>query len=96
MAVPSRTTHFSIFAAHDRDIARVIARRFFLFVGSFVFFIDDDQAEILQRRENGAARADDDPRAAGMNLVPFIVPFAFGQMAVQNRDRRPGFRRNGS
>ena len=25
-------------------------------------------------------------RAAGMNLVPFIVPLAFGQMAVQHRD----------
>ena len=73
-------------AAHDRDIARVITRRFFLFVGSFVFFIDHDEAEIFERREDGAARSDHDPRASGMNLVPFIVPLAFRQMAVQDRD----------
>ena len=65
-------------ATNDRDIARVIAWRFFLFVGSFVLFIDDDEPEILQRRENGAARADDNARASGMNLMPFIVSFAFG------------------
>ena len=51
-----------------------------------MLFIDDDQPEILERREDGAARADDDPRAARLNLVPFIVPLAFGQMAVQDRD----------
>ena len=64
----------------------MIARRFLLFVGSLVFFIDHDESEIFERRENRAARADHDPRAAGMNLVPFIVPLAFRQMAVQDRD----------
>ena len=64
--------------AHDGDIARVIARRFFLFVGGLVFFIDDNQPEIFQRREHRAAGADDDARAAGMDFVPFIVPFALG------------------
>ena len=86
MAVPSRHDALLHLRAHDRDIARVIARRFLLFVGSLVLFIDDDQSEILERREDGAARADHDPRAAGLNLVPFIVPLAFGQMAVQDRD----------
>ena len=77
---------FFDFRADDCDIAGVISRRFLLFVGRFVFFIDNDESEILQRRENSAARADHDPRAAGLNLVPFIVPFAFGQMTVQNSD----------
>ena len=72
--------------AHDRDVARMIPWRFLLFVSGFVFFIDDDESEIFQRREDRAARADHDPRAAGMNFVPFIVAFAFGQMTVQNRD----------
>ena len=47
---------------------------------------DDDQAEILERREHGAARPDHDPRPAGLNLVPLIVSFAFGQVAVQHCD----------
>ena len=72
--------------AHDCDVACVIPRRFLLFVGRLVFFIDNDQPEILQRREHCAARADHDPGAAGMNLVPFIVALALGQMTVQNRD----------
>ena len=73
--------------AHDRDVARVIARRFLLLVGGLVLFIDDDQPEIFERSKHSAARADHDPRPTGLNLVPFIVPLAFGQMAVQNRDR---------
>ena len=86
MALPKTTTHFSDLRADDCNIARVIARRFLLFVGCFVFFIDNDESEILQRREYRAARADHDPGAAGMDLVPFIVAFALGQMTVQNRD----------
>ena len=70
----------------DRDVARMIARRFLLFVGVLVFFIDDDEAEILERREDCAARADDDAGAAGVELVPFVVPLAFGEMAVKNGD----------
>ena len=62
----------------------MIPWRFLLFVGRFVFFIDNDESEILQRREYCAARADHDPGAAGMNLVPFIVAFALGQVTVQN------------
>src|SRR5438128_1882895 len=62
----------------------MITRRFFLFVSRLVFFIDNDESEVLERREDSAARADNDPRASGMDLVPFIVALAFGQMAVQN------------
>ena len=64
----------------------MISRRFLLFVGRFVFFIDNDESEILQRRENSAARTDHDARATGMNFVPFVVAFALGQMTVQNSD----------
>ena len=81
---------------HDGDIARVIARRFLLLVGGLVFFIDHDQAEIFERREDGAARADHDPRAAGMNLVPFIVPLAFGQDGCAGPRPCPVVRRSGS
>ena len=64
----------------------MISRCFFLFVSCFVFFIDNDESQILQRREHRATRADHNPRATGMNLVPFIVAFALGQMTVQNSD----------
>src|SRR6478736_839726 len=74
------------FGAHHGDIACVIARRFFLFVGSLVLLIDDNQPEIFQRCEHGTAGANDDPSAAGMDLMPFIMPFPLGQMTVQNRD----------
>jgi hypothetical protein len=72
--------------ADDCDVAGVISRRFLLFVGCFVFFIDNDESEVLQRGEHSAARADHDAHATGTNFVPFIVAFAFGQMTVQNRD----------
>ena len=62
---------------HHCDIARVIPRRLFLFVGGLVFFIDNDEPEIFQRSKNGAARADYDPGAPGMDFVPFIVALAF-------------------
>ena len=71
---------------HDRDVARVIARRFLLFVSGFVFFIDNDQSKIFQRRENGTAGADDNAGVAGMDFVPFIVAFAFREMTMQNRN----------
>jgi hypothetical protein len=52
-----------------------------------VFFIDNDESQVFQRCEDRAARTDYDARSAGVNFVPFIVPFALGQMAVQHRDR---------
>ena len=75
-------------SAHDRHVARLIARRFLLFVGILVFLIDNDQSQRVHRREHGGARADDNPGAALANLVPFIVPFARRKMAVQHRHQR--------
>ncbi len=72
-------------AAHHGDIAGVVARRFFLFVGSLVFLIHYDEAEVFQRRENGAAGADHDPRAPGLNFMPLIMPLAFRKSAMQHR-----------
>ena len=72
--------------AHHGEVARVVARGFLLLVGRFVLLIHDDEAEVLQRREDGAARADDDVGAAFADLVPFVVPFAVGEMAVQHGD----------
>ena len=75
---------FLDFCPHDRDVASVIAGRFFLLVGRLVFFIDNDESKLLEWREHRAAGTDHDPRPPGMDLVPFIVALAFGQMTVQN------------
>ena len=42
--------------AHNGDVARVIMRRFLLLVGMLVLLVHDDNAEILEGRENGRAR----------------------------------------
>src|SRR6202011_5748288 len=68
---------------HDRDVARMITRSFLLFVSRFMFFIDNDESEVLQGREDRAARADHNSGASGMELVPFVVALAFRSMAVQ-------------
>ena len=75
-------------AAHDGHVARVVARRFLLLVGVLVFLVHDDEPERFDRREDGRARADDDAGAALADLVPFVVAFAGGQMAVQHGDER--------
>ncbi len=77
--------------AHHRHVARVVTRRFFLLVSCLVFFIDNDERKVFERRENGAARANHDSGATGMNFVPFIMAFASRQMAVQNGDHISGF-----
>ena len=44
------------------------------------------QRRAAGRRENGAARSDDDVRAPFMDLEPFIVSFALGEVAVEDGD----------
>ena len=75
-------------AAHNGDVARVVAGRLLLLVGMLVLLVHDDQAERFDGGEDGRARADGDARAALANLVPLVVPLAGGQMAVQHRHQR--------
>ena len=49
----------------------MVARRFFLLIAGFLLFIDDDEAEILEWRKDGRARADDDARFAVADAPPF-------------------------
>ena len=56
--------------AHDRDVAAVIARRLVLFVRAVVLLVDDDQADVLERREDRRPRADDDVDLAAPDAVP--------------------------
>jgi len=53
-----------------------------------VFLIDNNEAERIHGCEDCRTRANDDARAALADLVPLVVPFAGGQMAVQDRHQR--------
>ncbi len=49
-----------------------------------MLFVDDDQAELVERREDRRPRADDDVDLAAPDALPLIVPLAVGQAAVLN------------
>ena len=72
--------------AHHGDVARVIARRFFLLVGGVVFFVDDDQRQIGDRSEYRRARAHDHARFAALDAVPLLGAFLVGERRVQDGD----------
>ena len=85
---------------NDCYIAGMIAWGFLLFVGGFVLFVHDDETEVFERCKDGAAGANDDPSAAGMEFVPFVVALAFGKVTVEDGndcgsesvDETPGLR----
>ena len=72
--------------AQDGDVASVVARGFLLLVGVLVLFIDDDEAEVGARGEDGRPGADDDAGAAGADLVPLVVPLAFAEVGMEHGD----------
>src|SRR5688572_17964945 len=59
-----------------------------LFVGSFMFLIDDDQSQRVDRCKNSGACADNNECAALPDFMPFIVSFPGGKVTVQNGDHR--------
>ena len=70
----------------DRHVTRLITGRFLLFIRRLVFLVDHDQPELGQRCEDGAAGADNDARMPVVDLVPFVVAFAGGEMTMEHRD----------
>ena len=54
----------------DGKIARRVAQALLLFERVIVFLIDDDQAGVRQRRENGGSCADEQLGVAGTRLSP--------------------------
>jgi len=73
-------------ATNDGEVACVVFRRVFLFVGGLVFFIDDDEAQVDDRGENGGASTDDDAGFATADAVPFVESFALREIGVENGD----------
>ena len=64
-----------------------IFRGVFLIVGGFVSFVNDDEAEIINRGEEGRARADDDLWAMeNEQIFPDLVAGGFGLIRVDEGD----------
>ena len=63
-------------------VARVVARCALGFVGILLLLVDDEQAEILHGRKDGAARADDDARKTGADALPLIITLRERKSAV--------------
>ena len=61
---------------HLGDRAGVVARVALVLVGALVLLVDDDQAEVAQRREHGRARTDAHARLAAAQALPFVVALA--------------------
>ena len=72
--------------AHHRDVASVVARRLLLLVGRIVFFVDDNQREIGNRREDCGARADDHARVSALDAVPLLGALFVGKRGMQDGD----------
>ena len=73
--------------AHHGDVAGVVARRGVeLLVARLVLLVHDDQAEVLDGREDGAPRADDDRVDAVADARPGVEALAGAHPAVDDRD----------
>src|SRR5258708_7768117 len=71
--------------AHDCDVAPVVPGSFFLFVTVLLFFIDNDQPEILERRKNRRPCSHNHARLAVPHTPPFSRPLYIAQRRVQYR-----------
>ena len=56
-----------------------------LFVAGVMLFIQHDQPEVLQRREERRSRADNDRYRATARPLPGVITLAHGQAAVHKR-----------
>src|SRR5882757_579371 len=72
------------FCAYDGDVAAVVTGSFFLLVTALLLFIDDDEAEIFERRKNCGTRADDHARFAVAYAPPFTCALDIAQRGVQH------------
>src|SRR5206468_8064167 len=72
-------------AAHDRNIASVIARRLFLLIRRIMFFVDHYESEILDGRKNSRSRPHHDASLSTMDAVPLFGTLIIGETGMQNR-----------
>ena len=66
------------------DDARVVARRLVLLVAHVLFLVEDDEADVIGRREERRARADDDARLIAAHAQDGVVALREAQAAVHD------------
>src|SRR6185436_11621338 len=71
---------------HDRDLARMIARRLALLVAALVLLVDDDRAEIPERREDRGPRSHRNAFLPTTQGEPGVVPLPIAERRVQHGD----------
>ncbi len=76
-------------AAHQRQVARRVARALLLLVAGVVLFVDHHQRQPRHRGEHRHARAQHDARGAGVRRQPALQPLRIRHAAVQ-RDHAGG------
>ena len=64
--------------------ARVVSRIRFLFERGVVLLVDDDQPEVVDRREDRGAGADDDAGFAARYSLALVTPLGLGERRVEN------------
>src|SRR5690606_20507207 len=52
---PKKDGNFFEMGAHDRSVARIVAKCFVLFVGRLMLLVDDNEAEVRNGTEEGGA-----------------------------------------
>ncbi len=73
-------------SAFDSDIACVVSRELILLVRAVMFFIDDDDPQVGQRRKDSRACPDHDARISRRRERPLLVSSGPRQPGMQNRD----------
>ena len=66
-------------AAHEGEVAGVVARVDLLLVGAVLLLVHHDQAEVGDRGEEGRAGAEHHPRLAAAHPLPLLVALARAQ-----------------
>lgn len=67
------------------DLAGMVARLIVLLETRFVFFVEDNQAQVGQGRKHGRTAADQQAGFTAAQLPPRIVAFADAEVAVEHR-----------
>ena len=73
-------------AAELGNVARVIARRIFRLVACLLLLVEDNEADVRQRRKHSAACAKHNMHLAAADTLPLVVAFCERQRAVQHRN----------
>ena len=71
------------------QIAAIVAQAVLLLVGRFVFLVDNDDAEMLQRRKDRRPRSQHHFGRGRKNRLPLVETLAVTETAVQHRQLRP-------